>query len=49
MIKDKRIYMRVTETLKNEMKIEAKKNGLSVTNYLIFLHCQKIMEGNKIA
>jgi predicted HicB family RNase H-like nuclease len=41
MIKKENIHMRVSETIKNEMNIEAEKEGLSLTNYLIFLHCMR--------
>jgi antitoxin component of RelBE/YafQ-DinJ toxin-antitoxin module len=49
MIKDENIHLRVNKTIKSEMIAEANKYGLSITNYLIFLHCEKKLRGDKIA
>jgi antitoxin component of RelBE/YafQ-DinJ toxin-antitoxin module len=47
MLKDKNIHLRITQTMKNEISLEAKKYGLSVSNYLIFLHCNSMRGLNK--
>lgn len=44
MKKDERIEMRVTNGLKKEIKLVAKKLGLNVSSYLINLHKKYIID-----
>jgi antitoxin component of RelBE/YafQ-DinJ toxin-antitoxin module len=47
MIKDKNVNIRMSLQIKNEMKKEADTLGLSISNYLIFLHCKNVIKENK--
>lgn len=41
-MKDENIHIKVESELKNEIKLEAYKLGLTISAYLVFLHKQNL-------